>query len=93
MMRSKLTMAAILVIVVGVAAAPLAFEQLGNLQSAAEQLDEKHFPERHCDVHASEKEDWRKQLPLRSLSVNRAQSSPDEFRWSGRVAAGQHHRD
>jgi hypothetical protein len=88
-MKSKL-MALLFVTALCLAAAPLALEQLSNLQYVAERWTRNTFLSGIVTVHASEKVAGESVVPLDSTpTVNQNVASPDEFRWSGRVAAGR----
>ena len=87
-MKSKL-MRIVVVMILGLAAAPLALEQLSNLQYVAEKWTRNTFLSGIVTVHASEKE-TSASVPVATNAVaNQTASSSDEFRWSGRLAAGR----
>jgi DUF4097 and DUF4098 domain-containing protein YvlB len=87
-MKSKLTTLAF-VIVLCLAAAPLALEQLSNLQHVAERWTRNTFLSGIVTAHASEKETGESVQVAASVPLNQNAASPDEFRWSGRLAAGK----
>lgn len=87
-MKLKLMMFAV-VITICLAAAPLALEQLGNLQYVAERWTRSTFLQGIVTAQASEKEASLAAAPSTDSSVVQRHSSPDEFRWSGRLSAGQ----
>ena len=86
-MRQKLT-TILFVAVMGLLAAPLAIEQMGNLKLFAERWAKNNFLSNVVVVHASEKEEANNQQSLSISVVNPIQSS-EEFHWSGRLAQGQ----
>ncbi|HKQ53709.1 MAG TPA: DUF4097 family beta strand repeat-containing protein [Pyrinomonadaceae bacterium] len=83
-MKTKLMMT-LLVVVLSVAAAPLALEQLDNLRRVAEDWTRNSFLQGIVTVDAVEAEPSDSAVALSGQS----NSSSDEFRWSGRVAPGQ----
>lgn len=85
-MRSKL-ITTLFVAVLGLTAAPLALEQLNNLRSHAERWTRNTFLN-SIVVHASAKETVKSESPALAANIGPA-DSPDDFRWSGRVAAGR----
>lgn len=87
-MKSKLVKI-VLVMVLGLAAAPLALEQLSNLQYVAERWTRNTFLSGIVTAQASEKEVGASVAVAANAPVNQTAASPDEFRWSGRVAAGR----
>lgn len=87
-MKSKL-IKIVLAVVLCVAAAPLALEQLSNLQYIAERWTRNTFLSGIVTVHASEKEAGESVPVVSAFSVNQNTASTDEFRWSGRVASGR----
>lgn len=86
-MRSKL-ITTLFVVVLGLTAAPLALEQLSNLGSHAERWTRNTFLSEIVTAHASTKESAQVEPPASAANANRADSSND-FRWSGRIAAGR----
>jgi hypothetical protein len=87
-MKSKL-MKIVVVMMLGLAAAPLALEQLSNLQYVAERWTRNTFLSGIVTVHASEKERSAGVAVTANAPIIQTASSQDEFRWSGRVAAGR----
>lgn len=87
-MKSKLIKIAI-VMMLGLAAAPLALEQLSNLQYVAERWTRNTFLSGIVTAHASEREGGASVAVAANVPVNRTASSSDDFRWNGRVAAGR----
>lgn len=87
-MKLKL-MKMVFVLVLGLAIAPLALEQLSNLQQVAERWTRNTFLSGIVTVHASEKERAESMPVVANAPLNQTASSPDEFRWSGRLAAGR----
>jgi hypothetical protein len=87
-MKSKL-MKIVLVVVLGLAAAPLALEQLSNLQYVAERWTRNTFLSGIVTVHASEKEASANARALANAPLIQTDSSPDEFRWSHRMVTGR----
>jgi hypothetical protein len=82
-MRSKL-LTTLFVTVLGLTAAPLALEQLANLKSVAEKWTLNAFLSDIVIVHADDSQPSNIDPPNGPVV-----SSPDDFRWSGRVAAGR----
>lgn len=70
------------------AAAPLVFEQLNKLQHVAEKWTRNTFLSGIVTAQASERETGEGVTIVADALVNQGAASPDEFRWSGRVAAG-----
>jgi DUF4097 and DUF4098 domain-containing protein YvlB len=87
-MKSKL-IKIVVVIMLGLAAAPLALEQLSSLQYVAERWTRNTFLNGIMTVHASERETSASTSPVAANVPLYQTSSADEFRWSGRVAAGR----
>ena len=87
-MKSKLMMF-VFVMVLCLAAAPLALEQLSNLQYVAERWTRNTFLSGIVTAQASEKEAGESVTIAASPPLVQTASSPDEFRWSGRIAAGR----
>lgn len=87
-MKSKLMMF-VFVITLCLAAAPLALEQLSNLQHVAERWTRNTFLNGIVTAHASEKEASATLVPAANSLASRNIASPDEFRWSGRISAGR----
>ncbi|MBA2733101.1 MAG: DUF4097 family beta strand repeat protein [Acidobacteria bacterium] len=87
-MKSKL-MKIMLVMVIGLAAAPLALEQLSNLQRIAERWTRNTFLSGIVTVHASEREAGESAAFVSKPLARQTASISNEFRWSGRVAAGR----
>ena len=87
-MKSKL-MTLAFVIVLCLAAAPLALEQLSNLQYVAERWTRNTFLSGLVTAHASEKETGESVQVAASVPLSQNAASADEFRWSGRLAAGR----
>lgn len=87
-MRAKL-MAPIFIAVMALAAAPLALSQLESLKNAAEKLNEQVFPGDASPLSLSRSEKAVEKSALALAVSHQAQSSSDEFRWSGRIAAGR----
>jgi hypothetical protein len=90
-MKSKL-MTPAFVIVLCLAAAPLALEQLGNLRYIAEKWTRNTFLSGIVTAHASERTAVSEMTPAIAAAPsyqNTAASSPDEFHWSGRIAQGR----
>lgn len=88
MIRSRLT-ATIFVAVIALACAPFAIEQLGYIKSAAEKLTGDTLLGGEMTAYATEIEKAGSCSSVAASFSNHAQSSSDEFRWSGRVAAGR----
>jgi hypothetical protein len=87
-MKSKLMSLAI-VTMLCLAIAPLALEQLSNLQYVAEKWTRNTFLSGLVTAHASEK-DASQSLSAASIAPATQNSvASDEFRWSGRIAAGR----
>jgi hypothetical protein len=87
-MKTKLMTSMLLTMFV-LATAPLALEQLSNLQHVAEKWTRNTFLSGIVTVHASER-DASESLPATSSNLlNHSIESSDEFRWSGRVDAGR----
>jgi hypothetical protein len=87
-MKSKL-ITIVAVMMLGLAAAPLALEQLSGLQYLAEKWTRNTFLSGIMTAQASERETGTKgALIAANAPVNQATSS-EEFRWSGRLAAGR----
>lgn len=83
-------MTLVFVMVLCLAAAPLALEQLSNLQHVAERWTRNTFLSGIVTAHASEKETGASvQVATNSPLNQNAAVSPDEFHWSGRLAAGR----
>ena len=72
-----------------VAATPFALEGLSNLQYVAERWTRNTFLSGIVTVHASEKEAGESATTVSTSNLSQNTASPDEFRWSGRVASGQ----
>jgi uncharacterized protein (UPF0333 family) len=87
-MKSKL-IKMVVVMMLGLMAAPLALEQLSNLQVVAERWTRNTFLSGIVTAHASEKDRNASVAVAANASVYQTSSSSDEFRWSGRVAAGR----
>jgi Putative adhesin len=87
-MKSKL-MTFVFVITLCLAAAPLAIEQLSNLQYVAEKWTRATFLSGIVTAHASEKEAGATPAPAAAPLASRSAASADEFRWSGRIPAGR----
>ncbi len=87
-MKSKL-LKIVVVMLLGLAAAPLALEQLSNLQYVAERWTRNTFLSGIVTAHASEKEGGASVAVAANVPLYQTASSSDEFRWSGRVAAGR----
>jgi hypothetical protein len=87
-MKFKL-MKIVLVMVIGLAAAPLALEQLGNLQIVAERWTRNTFLSGIVTVHASERVSIESAPDTANASINQNTTSPDEFRWNGRIPEGR----
>lgn len=87
-MKSKLMKIAV-VMVLGLAAAPLALEQLNNLQVVAERWTRSTFLSGIVTAHASEKEASARVAVAANVPGNQLTRSPDDFRWSKRMLAGQ----
>jgi hypothetical protein len=91
-MKSKL-MTLTFVIVLCLAAAPLALEQLGNLRYVAEKWTRNTFLSGIVTAHASEKTAVSEMTPAiadaPACQTTTAASAADEFRWSGRIAQGR----
>src|SRR3954470_4654817 len=84
MMKIKL-MTITLMAVLGIVAAPLALEHLNNLKVSAERWAKNNLLSSGIvTVHANEQEQ-----PATFSVANLAQSSTDEFHWTGRVTQGQ----
>jgi hypothetical protein len=81
-MKTKL-MTTFLAVALTVAAAPLVLEQLDNLRRVAEDWTRSSFLHGIVAFDAGDAE------PAEALVSLSAQSSADEFRWNGRVAAGK----
>lgn len=84
-MKTKLMMTFVAV-VLSAAAAPLALEQLGNLRRLAEDWTRNSFVRGVMAVEAGEAEQGGAAVVALSGQAN---TSTDEFRWNGRVAAGK----
>ncbi len=87
-MKSKLVKI-VVVMMLGLAAAPLALEQLSNLQYVAERWTRNTFLSGIVAAHASEKETSATVAVAATVPFNQTASSSEDFRWSGRVAAGR----
>lgn len=87
-MKLKLMMF-VLVITIGLAAAPLALEQLGNLQYIAERWTRSTFLHGIVTAQASEKEVSLVAASVENSPASQRPASSDDFRWSGRLGAGQ----
>lgn len=91
-MKSKFLMF-VLVTALCLAAAPLALEQLSHLQYIAERWTRNTFLSGIVTAHASEKKAGESSLAASNLPSTlpsmQGAASPDEFRWSGRLAAGR----
>lgn len=88
-MKAKL-MKVVIVLVLGLAAAPLALEQLNKLQYVAERWTRNTFLSGIVTVQASERETSVNSAPIAANAyANQTTSSSDNFRWSGRVATGR----
>ncbi|HEX8921894.1 MAG TPA: DUF4097 family beta strand repeat-containing protein [Pyrinomonadaceae bacterium] len=87
-MKTKLT-TFVLVIVFCLAATPLALEQLSNLQYVAEKWTRNTFLSGIVTAHASEKKTGERHTIAANPSLTQTASSADDFRWSGRLAAGR----
>lgn len=87
-MKSKL-MAFGFVVVLCLAAAPLALEQLSHLQYVAERWTRNTFLSGLVTAHASEKEAGERVTVAANNPPTQTASSSDDFRWSGRLAAGR----
>lgn len=87
-MKSKL-MKIVVVMVLGLAATPLALEQLSNLQYVAERWTRNTFLSGIVTAHASERETNASVAVAANAPVNQTASSSDDFRWSGRIATGR----
>jgi hypothetical protein len=92
-MKSKL-IKLLLVTALGLAAAPVALEQLGNLRYIAEKWTRNTFLSGIVTAHASEKEPTVAAvaaMPGTAAAPAGQQNttSQDEFRWSGRLAQGR----
>ncbi len=87
-MKLKL-MKIVVVMMVGLAAAPLALEQLSNLQYVAERWTRNTFLSGIVTAHASEKETSASVAVAANVPVSQTASSSDEFRWSRRMVAGR----
>jgi hypothetical protein len=79
------------VLVLCLAAAPLALEQLGNLRYVAEKWTRNTFLSGIVTAHASEKMAVSEMTPAitDAPSYQNTAASPDEFHWSGRIAQGR----
>jgi DUF4097 and DUF4098 domain-containing protein YvlB len=87
-MKSKL-MAFGFVVVLCLAAAPLALEQLSHLQYVAEKWTRNTFLSGLVTAHASEKKAGESANVAATSPLVQTASSPDDFHWSGRLAAGR----
>lgn len=87
-MKLKLTML-VLVMALCLAATPLALEQLGNLQHVAERWTRNTFLHGIVTAHASEKESGTSTAAAAIPALSETYLSTDDFRWSGRLSAGQ----
>jgi DUF4097 and DUF4098 domain-containing protein YvlB len=87
-MKSKL-MAFVFVVAICLAAAPLALEQLSHLQYVAERWTRNTFLSGIVTAHASEKETGERASVAATPPLAQTASSADDFRWSGRLAAGR----
>jgi hypothetical protein len=87
-MKLKLMMF-VLVMTLCLAAAPLALEQLGNLQQVAERWTRNTFLHGIVTAHASEKEAGTTTAAAAIPALSETFLSTDEFHWSGRLTAGQ----
>jgi hypothetical protein len=87
-MKSKL-MTLGFVMVLCLAAAPLALEQLSNLQYVAERWTRNTFLSGIVTAHASEREAGESIQVASIAPLGQNAASSDEFRWSGRLAAGR----
>jgi hypothetical protein len=87
-MKTKL-MTTLLVAVLGLAAAPLALEQLNNLRHVAEKWTRKTFLNGIVTVQASERKAGESVPLVATAPAQKGAEASEEFRWSGRVAAGR----
>jgi hypothetical protein len=87
-MKAKL-MVLVLMTTLCLAAAPLALQQLGNLQYVAERWTRNTFLNGIVTAHASETEAGISARPVANISSTEVIASQDDFRWSGRIAAGR----
>jgi len=87
-MKTKLT-TIICVLVLGLAAAPLALEKLSGLQRVAERWTRNTFLSGIVTVHASENMTGDTSPVVSNPTGQQTATLPNEFHWSGRVAAGR----
>ena len=82
-------MSLVIVTMVCLAIAPLALEQLSNLQYVAEKWTRNAFLSGLVTAHASEKDASHAIASASIAPANQNTATSDEFRWSGRIAAGR----
>lgn len=87
-MKIKL-MATILLAALCVAAAPMALERLNELQYVAEKWTRNTFLSGVATAHASERERSEGTPTVSTIPIVQNSTAPDDFRWSGPVAAGR----